>query len=71
VDVQLEEQQLAKAERGLQATREVIAEQRLLIEELRRDGHSTALAEQLLRTFQACEASAEKHLALLEREIKR
>jgi len=71
MDLQKEEQQLAKAERDLQSTREQIARQRLLIERLRRDGHNTARSEQLLLTFEACQASQESHVALLQREIKR
>jgi hypothetical protein len=66
---ELELQRLAKAEEDVQSSRKHIARQLELIEELRRDGHSVILAEQVLRTLQGCLASQQRHVDLLAREI--
>jgi hypothetical protein len=65
--LRLGQRELAKAEQNLQATRERITQQHLLIEERRKNGHDATLSEQILLTLQLCQASHEKHLASLQR----
>jgi hypothetical protein len=55
---------VAKAER-------VISEQMMKVEKLRVDGHDTALAEKILRTFEANLQTLREHRDLIIRTIER
>jgi hypothetical protein len=71
MDIEKEKERLARAEKDISAANQRIARQKGLIEELRRDGHDTTTAEEVLQILQTCRLSQERHLRLLAREIHR
>jgi hypothetical protein len=46
-----------------------IARQERRVAELKRDGHDTSLAEDLLQTFRDCQVSHEDHRKLIKEEL--
>ncbi|WP_114946763.1 hypothetical protein [Microvirga calopogonii] len=51
-NVQQEREHLAKADRDIADGERRVAEQIILIEQMRKDGHDTALAEEFLRNLE-------------------
>ncbi len=56
---------LELATRHVSAGRGIVENQKALLAELRRDGHSTIMAEDLLKTYEASLAAFERDLAEL------
>ena len=61
-------EELAMAERHVREGEAIVSRQRRIVEELRRDGHPTATAEQLLTIFEASLQSLRDHLRLVQSE---
>lgn len=61
-------EELAMAERHVREGEAIVSRQRRIVDELRRDGHSTATAEQLLAIFESSLKGLLDHLRLVQRE---
>jgi len=66
-----ERHDLAKAEQDLVAGEERVTRQALLVEELRRDGHDTSDAEDILATLSRTLEEFRRHRELILAEIDR
>jgi hypothetical protein len=71
VDLAIEREHLAQADRDIDAGERRIAAQRLLLARLRRDGHETGEAERLLLNFEQTLAMWKAHRDAILREIAR
>jgi hypothetical protein len=65
----LETQHIEATEQAIAVGRRRLADQAKLVAELRHDGQSTQLAEEILRTLVKCQTSQQQHLELLKREL--
>jgi hypothetical protein len=69
MDLQLELQHLAEAERHVIEGRETVERQRQLVARLVRDGHDAKQAKALLNTFLETQAAHEVHLVRIQQEL--
>jgi hypothetical protein len=69
MDRKMAEQHLAEAEAVVAEGEQHIADQELRIAELRRDGHGTAAAIELLAIFKNCQVLHIEHRDWLKREL--
>ena len=63
------EQELARAEQHVAEFKQRISDQETVIAELERDGHSTKVAQGLLREFRRSFVLAQEHRDLLLKEL--